>query len=309
MVLLKVRSRQPRPRFIFQVCALMAFLVLPGGLAHAQQAKIDVLRIGASGSLSTEKRGDKENSALETLKAFIMEETGLANEILQQKDWRELVDKMSKGDLHLGVFQGYEFAWAQEKQPELRPLALAVNVYRYPVGYVVTQRDSPAKDFAGLQGQSISIPAAGQRFLRLFVEHESQAAGKKPEAFFSKITSPDNIEDALDDVVDGVVQATVVDRAALEAYKRRKPGRFKKLKEVARSQPFPPPLVAYYDKVVDEGTRERFRQGLLGAGQKDKGQTMLTLFRLTGFEAVPEDFGKVLAETRKTYPAPGATTK
>jgi len=60
---------------------------------------------------------------------------------------------------------------------------------------------------------------------------------------------------------------------------------------------------------VDEGTRERFRQGLLGAGQKDKGQTMLTLFRLTGFEAVPEDFGKVLAETRKTYPAPGATTK
>src|SRR5207244_6848780 len=57
------------------------------------------------------------------------------------------------------------------------------------------------------------------------------------KTFFPKITSPENTEDALDDVVDGVVQAAVVDRAGLEAYKRRKPGRFNRLKEVARSQP------------------------------------------------------------------------
>src|SRR5437660_8780967 len=282
MVLLKVRSRQPRPRFIFQVCALMAFLVLPGGLVHAQQPKIDVLRIGASGSLSTEKRGDKENSALETLKAFIMEETGLANEILQQKDWRELVDKMSKGDLHLGVFQGYEFAWAQEKQPELKPLALAVNVYRYPVAYVVTPRDNAVKDFDGLQGQSISIPSGGQRFLRLYVERQCQARGKKAEEFFAKVTGPDNAEDAVDDVVDGVIQATVVDRAALEAYKRRKPGRFNRLRVVARSGPFPPVVVAYYGKFLDEPSRQRFRAGLLGASRKERGRMMLTLFKITG---------------------------
>ena len=36
------------------------------------------------------------------------------------------------------------------------------------------------------------------------------------------------------------------------------------------------------------------RPGLLNASQKDKGQTMLTLFRLTAFEAVPDDFDKVL---------------
>jgi hypothetical protein len=29
---------------------------------------------------------------------------------------------------------------------------------------------------------------------------------------------------------------------------------------------------------------------------------LLTLFRLTGFEAVPSEFDKVLAETWKTYP-------
>ncbi|HEV3083844.1 MAG TPA: PhnD/SsuA/transferrin family substrate-binding protein [Gemmataceae bacterium] len=295
----------PRRRLLLFICAL-TILVVPALAGHARQAKIDLLRIGSSGSLTSEK---KEESAQETLKAFIQEETGLSNEIVRLKDWRELSDKMVKGELHLGVYQGYEFAWAQEKQPQLKPLALAVNVYRYPVAYVVTQRESAAKDIAGLQGQSISIPAGVQRFLRLFVERESQKTGKKLEEFFSKITAPENVEDALDDVVDGVVQASVVDRAALEAYKRRKPGRFKKLKEVAHSQPFPPPLVAYYGDALDEVTRERFRQGLLNASQKDKGQTMLTLFRLTGFEGVPEDFDKVLTETRKNYPPTSPTTK
>ena len=36
------------------------------------------------------------------------------------------------------------------------------------------------------------------------------------------------------------------------------------------------------------------------------GQTMLTLFKLTGFEPPPADFDKVLAETRKTYPPPAS---
>jgi hypothetical protein len=29
---------------------------------------------------------------------------------------------------------------------------------------------------------------------------------------------------------------------------------------------------------------------------------MLTMFRLAGFERVPDDFGKILAQTRKAYP-------
>jgi ABC-type phosphate/phosphonate transport system substrate-binding protein len=136
----------------------------------------------------------------------------------------------------------------------------------------------------------------------LFVERQAQAAGKKLDAFFSKVATKENAEDALDDVVDGVIQATVVDRAALEAYKRRKPGRFKQLKPAAESKPFPPVVVAYYGTNLDDATLRRFRDGLLGAAKKERGQMMLTLFRLTGFEPVPDDFGKVLAETRKNYP-------
>jgi ABC-type phosphate/phosphonate transport system substrate-binding protein len=300
----------PRRRTTLLAFVLAALLVVPGVMANGWQAKVDFLRIGTSGTLTAEKDGSREKGALETLKGFIKEETGLNNTIERQKDWRELADKMAKGQLHLGVFQGYEFAWAQEQHNGLKPLALAVNIYRYPTAYVVARRDNAAKDFAGLKGQSLCIPNTGQHYLRLFVDQQSQAAGgKEASAFFSKITSQDNAEDALDDVVDGTVQAAVVDRTTLEAFKRRKPGRFDQLKEIVHSQPFPSVTVAYYDKVLDEATLRRFRQGLLDAKNKEKGRTMLTLFKLTGFDAVPEDFGKVLAETRKTYPPPGERTK
>ena len=284
--------------------ALILPLAIAGLAAEAGQGKIDVLRIGTSGTLSEEVSGAKEKSAMETLKRFIKDETGLENEILRQKDWRELTDKLSKGQVHLGVYQGYEFAWAQEKFPELKPLALAVNVELYPIVFVVVQKTNKAKNFAGLQGQTLSLPATGQRNLQLFVEHECRANGKEMEKYFSKITHPDNLEDAVDDVVDGIVNATVADKAALEAYKRRKPARFAKLKDVARSQPLPPVTVAYSAKFVDEPTLKRLQDGLTGASKKEQGETVLTLFRLTGFQTPPDDFGKVLTATRKTYPPP-----
>jgi ABC-type phosphate/phosphonate transport system substrate-binding protein len=288
-------------------CAVAAQVLGWGTGAASPQTKVDVLRIGTSGTLAAGKAGKNDDSALETLKAFIKEETGLENDILRQESWQELVKKLAKGDLHVGVLQGYEYAWAQQEHPELKPLAVAINVYIYPVAYVVTQRTGKAKAISDVRGQSFSIPAGGQRFLRMFLER--QAGTEKLETFFSKVIAPDNVEDALDDVVDGLVQATVVDRAGLEAYKRRKPGRFKNLKEVAHSQPFPPPLVAYYGKTLDEATRERLRAGLLGAKDKEKGETMLTLFRLTAFEPIPADFNKVVAETRKTYPPPDSKAK
>jgi ABC-type phosphate/phosphonate transport system substrate-binding protein len=265
-----------------------------------QQAKIDLLRIGSTESLDAATKDDK--AARETLKAFIQEETGFNNEILVQKDWRELADKMASGQLHLGVFQGYEFAWAQAMHANLRPLAVAVTVYRYPVAYLITNKENKATSFADLQGQSLALPDGGLGYLKLFVERKCQAAGKDLKTFFGKVTTPENLEDPLDDVVDGVVQVTVIHRPALESFKRRKPARFNRLKEIEHSQPFAPATVAYVERLLDEDTLRRFRDGLLNASKKEKGRQLLTLFRLTDFEAVPADFNRILDETRKAYP-------
>src|SRR5262249_21695956 len=182
--------------------ALACLAALQATLVPAQQGKLKVLRIGTTGSLAAATDPGKDKAALESLQSFIKDETGLHNDILRQPSWRLVADKMAKGQLELGAFQGYEFAWAQAEQAGLKPLALAVNVYRYPVVHVVARTNSPAKDFGGLKGQSVAL-LPGEGPAHFFVERQSLASGARPEAFFSKIVTPENIEDALDDVVDG----------------------------------------------------------------------------------------------------------
>src|SRR5206468_419351 len=63
------------------------------------------LRIGTSGNLSLGASKDKEAAAVTTLKDFIKDETGLPNEIVRQKNWQELAQKMAGKELPVGVFQ------------------------------------------------------------------------------------------------------------------------------------------------------------------------------------------------------------
>jgi len=106
-----------------------------------------------------------------------------------------------------------------------------------------------------------------------------------------------------------MVQAAAVDRVGLEAYKRRKPGRFARLKVIAESSAFPPPLIAYLDQALAKAKLDRFQEGLLNARQKEGGQRLLTLFKLTGFEKVPANFNEVVAAVQKEYPRPKSEAK
>jgi ABC-type phosphate/phosphonate transport system substrate-binding protein len=296
----------PSKKMLLGALAWAVFLTFLSAVASGQQVRLGILRIGASGTLTGKADDPKDKAGLRTLRRFIMEETGLNSDITGQMNWQTLGEKLSTGDLHLAFFQGYEFAWAQEKYADIKPLSIAVNVDRYPVACVVVRRDNKARNFTDLRNQSLALPISSLGFLRLYVERQSEAHGKKAEDYFSSITSPDNVEDAFDDVVDGNVKVIVVDGVALEAYKRRKPGRFKRLMELTRSQPFPPGVVAYYGSVLDEATLRRFKDGLIGASRKEKGQTLLTLSKLTSFEAAPDELERVLVQTRTAYPPTSA---
>jgi ABC-type phosphate/phosphonate transport system substrate-binding protein len=296
-------SRRQEQQWQFLICTLAVLLAACATAANGMQEKIKVLLVGQSGTFGDEGADPKVEAANDkTLLEFIKEETGFDSETFRQKGWVELADKLTKGKLHLGVFQGYEFAWAQEKHPGLKPLAIAVNVQRYPVACVIVKSDSPAKSFAQLQGQSLGEPRQDNRHVDLFLEHKCKTVGKTPSAFFPNTAKYENLEEMLDNVFDGVKQVAVADEGALEAYQRRKPGRFAKLRVLERSQPFPPPVVVVHNNVLDKTTLKRFQEGLLNASKTPRGQTTLNLFRVNHFEEVPGDFDKVLAATRKTYP-------
>jgi ABC-type phosphate/phosphonate transport system substrate-binding protein len=285
-----------------RIVVVGAALGLPWALAARQ--KVDVLRIGTSGALTTEKQNDKEKAALVSLRGFIKDVTGYNNDITRETDWKELTDKLTSGERHIGVYQGYEFAWATKDHPDLKPLALAVNSNRYPTVHILTNKDNPATGFADLKGQALVLPDNGQPFLRLFAQRQARVQGKDLSDFFAKITTVASVEDCIDDVVDGTLQVAIIDRAALEAYGQRKPGRFKKLKEVAKSAPLPPLVIAYFGNSLDEAEVKKLQDQLMKAGKTEKGKTMLNLFHMTDFTAVGDDFEAVLAETRKQFPVP-----
>jgi ABC-type phosphate/phosphonate transport system substrate-binding protein len=289
-----------------RIAAAFVTLLLVAGPSHADTPKIPVLHIGTTETLVEENvPEDSDETAVEAIyRQFIQAETGFGSDIVALENHEVLAERLASGKLQLGIFMGYEFAWAQARHPQLKVLVVGVNHHTYQYPTLVVRRDGPASDLADLKGKRLALPRSGQGYGRLFVAAQSRLAGQDPGAFLGRIVSFEDVETPLDDVVDGTQQAAVVDRLGLEAYQRRKPGRFARLKKLSESPPMPPTLIAYYDGNLDPQTVTRLRDGLTNAHKQTKGDLFLMLFRLTRFAPPAPDFERVLADTRKTYPAP-----
>jgi ABC-type phosphate/phosphonate transport system substrate-binding protein len=139
------------------------------------------------------------------------------------------------------------------------------------------------------------------------MERRCVKEGCAPDKFYADVTHPTDSEDALDDVIEGTVQAAVIDGIALDAYKTSKPGRAKLLKTLLESEPFPSAVIAYNPSApipVDPAAVERFRKGLLSAQTTPQGKKLLDMCRITSFDALPEGYDKVFADIAKAYPPP-----
>jgi ABC-type phosphate/phosphonate transport system substrate-binding protein len=291
--------------------AVISFLVagavglgLPGGSWAGERTSSETtIKIGMVSSLFRDMPDGMVNACMGPFRALMESQTGLRGDMVRGGDALELGAKLNGDKVHLAVFHGFEFAWAQKKFPALRPLMIAVNQQQLLYAHVLVRKDSAAASLADLKGKSLAMPAHTREHCRLFLGRTCQGWGKDAKAFFSGVVTPGSVEDALDDVVDGLVQAAVVDGVSLDCYKKRKPGRFAKLKEIQKSAAFPAAVVAYHQGAVDEATLERFQKGMLNANKTAFGRQLLTLWKMTGFEQVPADYEETLAEIVKLYPA------
>ena len=168
--------------------------------------------------------------------------------------------------MQLAVFPGVEFAWERAKHPDLRPLAILVNHHRDRQAVLVVKAENPADEVGDLKDAILALPRCSPEHCRLFLEGSCRSAGLSAESLFARINESTTVEDALDDLVDGSVGAAVIDRAGLDAYARRKPGRFGKLKLVVTSARFPDTVIAYHEGALDKATILRLRQGLCRSG-------------------------------------------
>jgi ABC-type phosphate/phosphonate transport system substrate-binding protein len=296
----------PRPFALRAPGVVLAVVsVLLPNLARAEEpaARQKVVRIALSRSLLCNIPDSLAIAALQPLKTLIESQTGLQSE-LSAVGPDQVAEQLRSGKVDFVLLPGAESAWSRERDDQLRTAVLAVNQQAQLFAHVLVRPTSTVKNFAQLKGSTLALPTGNREHCQLFVDHECRLAGCACCDFFSKINRPTNAEDALDDLCDGQVDAIVVDGVCLDAYKRRKPGRFAKLKEIAQSPAFPACALIYRTGGVDDATLSTVRDGLQKAGQTQRGRQLLTIGKLTGFEAVPDDYDRLLTEFVKAYPPP-----
>jgi ABC-type phosphate/phosphonate transport system substrate-binding protein len=293
-----------RKLFITLVGIAVALALAPTCAPGQDKAAPAAVKIGMAGTLFRDVPAGMVQVMMPPFRSLMREQTGLEGEIITAGDAFDLGRRLNDKDVQLGVFHGFEFAWAQQKYPDLRPLCLAVNRHRTVRAFLVVRSDSPAASLGDLKGKALSLPRRTREYCHLFLERDCQSCGALPKDFFSKIVNHSNIEDALDDILRDKVQAAVVDTVALETYEQIKSGCFARLKVLKQSEAFPGGVVAYRQGTLDETTLSKFRDGLININQTSRGRDLMALWRLTAFEGMPADFEETLATCLKAFPAP-----
>jgi ABC-type phosphate/phosphonate transport system substrate-binding protein len=277
-------------------------LFIVGGKAQKPDQP-ETIHIGIMATFYRDHPEEDVQVTVESLKDLMLMQTGFKGDPIKVSGAEQLGDDLMKDKLQLGVFFGHEFAWIHKKFPDLKPLLIVVNQISYQRCYILVGKATNNQLFAQLKGKAMAMPAYSPEPCRLFLERQCHTLEMNPEKYFSKVQHPANVEAAIDDVVDGVVDAVVVDEMALNSYKRRKPGRFAKLKEIAKSPQFPAAVVVYLPRRWNEADLKTIRDALLDSHKSPEGRQLLTLWRLTGFEPVPDDYEKNLEAIIQTYPA------
>jgi ABC-type phosphate/phosphonate transport system substrate-binding protein len=291
--------------------AAAALLISAGHCAaQAPASPPDPVHIGLVQSLFIDLPDPLVGVLMKPFGGLMRDLTGLNGQAASAGDAFAIGQKLKDGQLHLGVFQGFEFAWAQQKYPKLKPLMIAVYYDRHLRASVIVRADSDAKQVADLRGKELAMPIAIKGHCRLFLQrHCTDANGPcEPKAFFKQVARPEHAEAALDMVLDRQVQGAVVDDVSLACYQGVKSGPAKRLRVLKKSEVFPAGVIAYYDNgALDEATLGRFKKGLLDATGSPRARELMSLFKITSFEDIPDDYAQTLADIVRAYPPPHAT--
>ena len=294
--------RSWRWRYAIATLAILG-LILAAFAGRAEQDGTSV-RIGLVSSLFRDTSEPLMQIIMRPFKSLLETQTGMHGRLVSGGDAQHLGQSLKEGTVHFGIFHGVEFAWAKAKFPRLKPLIIAVNKNPFLRAHLIVRADSKIKGMDDLKGRVIGLPNLSREHCWLFLQRRCVPAGQTPEKFFGRISRPRDACYAIDDVIDGSLQAAVIDDADLASYRKQYPEFFAKVKSLLRSEAFPCAVIAYYPGTLDENLLDQFRNGLLAAKDSRPGRQMMQLCRITSFEEVPDDFDKMLDDIAKAYPPP-----
>jgi ABC-type phosphate/phosphonate transport system substrate-binding protein len=261
------------------------------------------VKVALTGSIFPGLSGTVLEAAARPFKSLVESALGMRGRIVPGGSACTLARKLKEDRVQVGVFQGIEFAWGRQTNPELEPLVICVNQRRTLRAMLLTRAGSSIKKPADLRHKTLAMPSETYEHCRVFLQKKctDSVPSKK---FFKKTLTTADVEEALDDVVDGRAQAALIDGLAWESYCTAKPGCAKRLRVLLSSEPFPCAVIACQKGRFSDDLVRRFRRAMVRARDDRRGRRLLEFLRLSGFEEVPDDYDQLFTSIGRTYPAP-----
>ena len=262
--------------------------------------KIPLIKIGMLQGMFRDVPQVQIQAASIPFKRLFRELIGREGDIEVFPSHQMLADRLKTGECTIGVFHGFEYAWAKKTQPELETLVVTVPQARKVQACLVVNKDDAVAGPAALQGECVALHKSSKAHCLLYLDRLRETL---PRGCCNAIKhAPMTPENVLDAVANGEMKAALVDVSSLNVYQMLKPGAFDQLRVLSRSDLFPPAVVAYRKGSVDESVLVRIREGLIKASTTAQGRLMLTFWNLKGFADVPADYAAHLEQTYKNYP-------
>jgi ABC-type phosphate/phosphonate transport system substrate-binding protein len=298
-----------RGRFWRLICFAVALGLtsLPFGLAGEPAAS--PIRMGMLVSMFRSGKPAAFAALKGPFASVVHVQTGLDAKLDLLPSVDEMRQQLSDGKLQFGLCHGFEFAWMKQKDPSLRPLMVAAPAQRPLKGYVVVASTNQAKSLDDLRGKKVALPKGIHETARLFAARRCHCEAGSPSELFGEVTTPVNAETALHEVYDDKVQAAIVDKSGLQCFAERFPARFQRVRILEESESFPMSVVAIRDGAVSDATLRQFQNGMGKAHVTIVGRQLVAMMQSAGFEPVPPDYDRQVAEITKHYPASNETSK
>ncbi len=292
-----------------RVPGLAVLVLLIGGAANwtravgqdPQPSKPSVTRIGFPEAMFKDVPPTLIQAAAKPFQAMIQKQAGLNGTLEICSDYKELADKLAKGQLEIGVFHGFEYAWVRDT-PGLVPVVTAVPNCGKVQACLVVHVNSKVLEPRDLKGPCVLVPRGLKAHCTMFLERiqEKLPNGSCCTAKAEGLTP----EEALDDVVAGKCEAVLVDISSLIAYKKNKGNVGRQLRVLIESELLPAAVVVYRKDSLREADVAMVRSGLIDCIKTREGRTFAMFWQLKGFEAISQKYSDHLDQCLKSYPPP-----
>jgi ABC-type phosphate/phosphonate transport system substrate-binding protein len=278
------------------------FLVAAACLAPRADAQAATkLKIGLPKTMFRDVPAGVMDAAAIPFRDLFKRQAGLDGDVALVETHDALAAQMKDGKVDVGLFTGFEFAWVRANYPEIVPLVVAVPNGRTIQAVLVVNKTAKAEKPADLAGACVAIPLGTKPHCHLFIER--LRLGLPADCCGAAKMQPKGAEDVLDGVAGGELTAGLVDIATLTAYQNNKPGAYAQLRVVAKSEVFPPSVIAYR-KGLDAASVSKMHAGLVKASGTPQGKAFMMLAKMKAFEELPADFDADLKRIAAAYPPP-----